>query len=89
MSGERVPNGALKRSADVHRLPFGLGITLPPSIFPIRASLLGWRRRKVGYAVGHKRFTFTSLPKRGVGPYGLLRTVIFALMPLKPELRLS
>ena len=58
----------------------GLGVRLPfgHSIFSMLA-LLGWRRRKVGYAAGHERFTVTSLPKRGVGPYGLLGTVILNL----------
>jgi len=69
--------------------PFGVGLVVvvkpsalvsrcPFSIFPILA-LSGWRWRKVGYAVGHERFTVTSMPKRGVGPYGLLRTVILNL----------
>ena len=70
-------------------LPFGFGITLPFSIFVIPA-FSGWRWRKVGYAVGHERFTVNSLPKRGVGVYGLLRTEILNLpLQSKPELRLS
>jgi hypothetical protein len=63
----------VKLSALVSRCHFRL------SIFPILALFgwhrRGWRWRKVGYAVGHECFTVTSMPKRGVGTYSLVRTV--------------
>ena len=59
---ERPP---LRGSSTLHRMS------------PDTIALVGWRGRKVGYAVRHKRFSRASRPERKRGHLQLLKTEIF------------